>query len=77
MNKTFLELASEAAVAMVHKGLIRVPQEKGETWNQLNKKAVKTFGWAVLEIYREIEAVPRRAKEIPKDKSGKKIVVVR
>lgn len=77
MTKTFLEMASEAAVAMVNKGLIRVPVVRGETWEQSNAKAVKTFGWAVLEIYREIEGVPRRGKEAPKDKTGKKLILVR
>jgi len=62
MQKTYLELASEVVTAMVNKGYIKVVPEKGDDWKAHNKKAVKTIGWAILEMYQEISNVPRRAK---------------
>lgn len=77
MNKTFLELATEAATAMVNKGQLKIPMDKGEDWKSYNKKAVKTFGWAVLELYREIESVPKRSKEPSRSDVKPKIITPR
>lgn len=74
VNKTYLELATEAATAMVNRGQLKIPQLKGEDWKDYNKKAIKTFGWAVLELYREIQDVTRKAKEQPKDGKPMKLI---
>ena len=63
MQKTYLELATETVTAMINKGYLKVVPDKGETWEKQNAKSVKTVGWAILEMYREIMAVPQRAKE--------------
>ena len=79
MQKTYLELATEVTTAMINKGYIRVGVEKGEDWKVHNKKAVKTVGWAILEVYREISGVPRRANEPEKkeEKPKSKLVTAR
>lgn len=74
MTKSFLELATEAVTALVNRGQLRIPQDKNESWEKHNAKAVKTFGWAVLELYREIENVPKRAREPRKEKKSQLIV---
>lgn len=72
MNKTYLELASETVTAMISRGQLRIPQDKGEKWEDFNKKAIHTVGWAILEMYREIQSVPRRAPH----QDGKKKPVI-
>jgi hypothetical protein len=66
MNKTYLELATEVVTAMVNKGQLRVPQDKGERWEAFNMKSIHTVGWAILEMYREIEDVPKKPARGPK-----------
>ena len=34
-------------------------------WQDFNMKSIHTVGWAILERYREIEDVSRKAKEQP------------
>ncbi len=63
MAKTYLELASEVVTAMVNRGYLKVVPEKGEDWKAQNNKAIKTVGWALLEMYRELQSVPKRANE--------------
>ena len=72
INKTYLELATEVVTAMIGKGQLRVPQDKAEKWEAFNMKAVHTVGWAILEMYREIEEVPKKAKEQPRDEKKPK-----
>ena len=77
INKSYLELATEVVTAMVNKGQLRVPQEKMENWEKYNMKAIHTVGWAILEMYREIEEVPKKAKQQPpteKPAKGPKII---
>lgn len=65
-NKTYLELATEIVTAMINKGYIRVVPDKGDDWLHQNHKSIHTVGWAILEMYREIQSVPMKAKEEPK-----------
>jgi len=32
-------------------------------WQDFNMKSIHTVGWAILERYREIEDVPKKAKQ--------------
>ena len=66
MNKTYLELASEIVTAMINKGYLRVVPDKGDDWMAHNRKSIHTVGWALLEMYREVQNVPRKAAEEPK-----------
>ncbi len=66
VNKTYLELATEVVTAMVNKQQLKVPQDKGERWQDYNMKSIHTIGWAILEMYREIEDVPKKAKQQPR-----------
>jgi hypothetical protein len=43
----------------------RVPQDKTEKWLDFNMKSIHTVGWAILEMYHEIEDVPKKAKQQP------------
>jgi hypothetical protein len=77
VNKTFLELATEVVTAMIGRGQLRVPQDKGEKWQDFNMKSIHTVGWAILEMYREIEVVPKKARgQLPAQKpvKGPKII---
>lgn len=65
INKTYLELATEVVTAMIAKNQLRVPQDKSEKWQDFNLKSIHTVGWAILEMYREIEEVPKKAKQQP------------
>ena len=76
MNKTFLELATEAATAMVSKGMIKYVPKKGEAWEEINKNSIKTFGWAVLELYKELTQVPNKSKLPEKPKAGEKSRII-
>lgn len=73
MNKTYLELASETVTAMITKGQLRIPQDKGEPWEDFNRKAIHTVGWAILEMYREIQSVPKRASQ--PDRTKKPVII--
>jgi hypothetical protein len=64
-SKTHLELATELVTAMISKGQIRVPVDREENWKDHNRKAIHTVGWAILEMYRELQGVRERAKEEP------------
>ncbi|MDP1675677.1 MAG: hypothetical protein Q8L88_02335 [Bacteroidota bacterium] len=75
MNKTFLELATDAATAMVSKGMIKYVPKKGETWEEINKQSIKTFGWAVVELYKEISLATAKAKLPEKPKAGEKKII--
>ncbi len=71
-NKTYLELATEVVTAMINKGYLRVAVQDGKDWKAKNHEAVHTIGWAILEMYREIEAVPKKAREFPVNGNGHK-----
>jgi hypothetical protein len=78
MQKTHLELSSEIVTAMINKGYLRVAIDKGKDWKQYNRESVHTVGWAILEMYRELQGVRERAREEePKRPEVKKIVVAR
>jgi hypothetical protein len=78
MTKTYLELATEVVTAMVNRGYIKIVPEKGEDWKAQNNKAVKTVGWAILEMYREIQSVPKRSSEYePKSEKKTRLISVR
>jgi hypothetical protein len=62
-SKTHLELASELVAQMISKGQLRVPVIRDEGWKDHNKKAIHTVGWAILEMYRELQGARERAKE--------------
>jgi len=66
MNKTYLEMATEVVTAMIANRQLRVPQDKTEKWEDFNMKSIHTEGWAILEMYREIEEVPKKAKQQPR-----------
>jgi hypothetical protein len=71
MAKTFMEMSAEMVTAMVTRGLLRVERTKNEDWKEYNQRAVKTVGWAMLEMYKEVSRVPGRAyKEL--DERGEK-----
>ena len=77
MNKTYLEMATEVVTAMIANRQLRVPQDKTEKWQDFNLKSIHTVGWAILEMYREIEDVPKKAKQQPptqKPAKGPKII---
>jgi hypothetical protein len=76
-NKTYLELAAETVTAMINKGYIRVVPDKGDDWQNHNHKSIHTVGWAILEMYREIQSVPQKAKEQPKVPSRSNVKPVR
>ena len=76
-NKTYLELATETVTAMINRGYIRVVPDKGDDWLSHNHKSIHTVGWAILEMYREIQAVPQKAKEQPKVRSRSNIKPVK
>jgi hypothetical protein len=65
-NKTYLEMANETLTALINKGLISVPYEKGMDWKERNRLMIHTVGWAHLELYREIKDVTEKAKLPPK-----------
>lgn len=67
MQKTYLELATDVVTAMINKGYLKAVPEKGEDWKSQNAKAVHTIGWAILQMYKEIQQVPRRAGEEERD----------
>jgi hypothetical protein len=71
MNKTYLELASEIVTAMINKGYLRVVPAKGDDWMKQNNTSIRTVGWALLEMYREIQAVPKKALQPPQKDSTK------
>jgi hypothetical protein len=77
MQKTHLELATELVTAMISKGQIRIPAENGESWKTHNHKAIHTVGWAILEMYRELQQVRTKASEEPKRPELKQIIVQR
>lgn len=64
MTKTYLELASETVTAMISKGQLRIPQAKDEKWEDYNRKAIHTVGWAILEMYWELKTIPSRPSPI-------------
>ena len=68
MNKTYLELASEAVTAMINKGYLRIPVEGKTTATEYNYIATRTIGWAILEMYRELKDVPVKAARQPRKK---------
>jgi hypothetical protein len=76
-QKTHLELATELVTAMINKGQLRIPAEIGENWKDHNHKAIHTFGWAILETYRELQGIREKAQESPKRLELKGIVVTR
>lgn len=71
MNKSFLELSCEGVNAMIQRGYLRFPTNRTLSLEESNVKAIHTYGWAVEEMYREIEAVPKRVKEPRKEKKSK------
>lgn len=78
MTRTHLELATELVTAMISKGYLRVAVDKGKDWKQYNRESVHTVGWAILEMYRELQGVRERAREEGQTKpEQKKIVVAR
>ena len=76
-NKTYLELATEIVTAMINKGYLRVVPDKGDDWQSANHKSIHTVGWAILEMYREIQSVPAKSKEAPKKPSRSNVKPVR
>lgn len=75
MQKTYLELATELVSSMISKGMIVCPRNKDEKWEAYNKRVIHVTGWAVLEMYHEVKAVP--SKPAPKKevkKSDTKII---
>ncbi len=76
-NKTYLELATEIVTAMINKGYLRVVPDKGDDWQHANHKSIHTVGWAILEMYREIQAVPTKSKEEPKRPSRSNVKPMR
>jgi hypothetical protein len=79
MAKTYLELATEVVTAMVNRGYIKVVPERGEDWKAQNNKAIKTVGWAILEMYREVQSVPKRStdEEHKSEKQKAKIITAK
>ncbi len=57
--------------------MLTVPKiEKDFDWKKRNAEAIKTFGWAVLEIYKELYRVRKRTLEEdakPKEQKSKLI----
>jgi|WetSurMetagenome_2_1015567.scaffolds.fasta_scaffold857532_2 hypothetical protein len=76
-NKTYLELATETVAAMINKGYLRVVPDKGDDWQSQNHKSIHTVGWAILEMYREIQSVPQKARELPKLPSRSNVKAVK
>jgi len=75
-TKTHLELASELVTAMINKGYLRVAIDKGKDWKQYNRESVHTVGWAILEMYRELQGVRERAREEGQKKPEPKRIVL-
>jgi hypothetical protein len=75
-SKTHLELATELVTVMVSKGQIRIPTIKDEDWKAHNHKVIHTVGWAILEMYREMQGVRERAKGEPEKRSELRRIVV-
>lgn len=73
-NKTYLELAAEMTTAAVGKGYLRIPQDKGQTWEDYNNRVVHTIGWFMLEMYREITNVPAKSR-LPQQKATQKKII--
>ena len=76
-NKTYLELATETVTAMINRGYIRVVPDKGDDWLTHNHKSIHTVGWAILEMYREIQSVPQKSRELPKPLSRSNVKAVK
>jgi hypothetical protein len=76
-SKTHLELASELVTAMISKGQLRVPVDKEENWKAHNHKAIHTVGWAILEMYREMQGVRERAREEHQAHATPRLIVSR
>lgn len=78
MNKSYLEIASELVSSMVSRGMILCPKKTDEPWEKYNMRAIHTIGFAMLEMYREVGAVPAKARYQPKRaESAKKIIPAR
>jgi|WetSurMetagenome_2_1015567.scaffolds.fasta_scaffold109663_2 hypothetical protein len=75
-SKTHLELATELVTVMVSKGQIRIPTIKDEDSKAHNHKAIHTVGWAILEVYRELQGVRDKAKENPETKRALNRIVL-
>jgi hypothetical protein len=75
-SKTHLELASELVTAMISKGQLRVPVDKEENWKAHNHKAIHTVGWAILEMYREMQGVREKARDEPNKNPALRRIVV-
>jgi hypothetical protein len=73
--KTYLELASETVTAMVNRGLIRIETPKTMDWRQRNNLTIHTIGWAVLEMYRELQEVPQKARQPRKKEDHKPRII--
>ena len=74
MTKSYLEPATDAVTEMIKKGYLRVAVDTGMDWKSYNRESIHTVGWAILEMYREIQGVPQRAKDPPKAKEQSKLI---
>lgn len=74
-SKTHLELASELVTAMISKGQLRVPVDKEENWKAYNHKAIHTVGWAILEMYQELQGVRGKAREENQPHAAPRLIV--
>ncbi|TAK63638.1 MAG: hypothetical protein EPO24_04000 [Bacteroidetes bacterium] len=76
MQKTFLELSAEVVTAMISRGFLKIVPEKGEDWKSQNHKAIHTVGWAIAEMYNEIQKAPKKAKDFESKPSQPKTKLI-
>jgi hypothetical protein len=45
------------------------PKTKDENWKDYNHKAIRTIGWAIKEMYKELKVVYKNAEEEMKERT--------